>query len=208
MKEMSFKDMKEVLNKLIVLNKERDERLDKRIKVTDERLDKRIRETDAQIKKTGKIVEENALYMKKLGKQLWGVEWTQWEIAEDLMYRNVLWLLEERWMDVKEININVKKWKSREYDIIVKNWKEIVLVEVKNKVSVNDIKKFINKQIPAFKEDFPEYKNKKIYGWIWWLVFKSSIEKCAENKWLYIFTQNWEWWAKIANKKKFKPTAL
>ena len=116
------------------------------------------------------------------------------------------WLLEKRWMNVKEIKTNEKK--SREYDIIVENWKEIVLVEVKNKVRKDDIDKFLEKQIPAFKKDYPKYKSKKIFGWIWWLVFRPDLEKNAEKRWLYVFTQNWEGGAVIANKKKFKPTAL
>ena len=202
MKEMSLKDMKDMLKQFLVLHKETDEKS----KETDERIEKGFQELVLLGKETDKRFKETDRMIDKIGKQLWNIGFTQWEVAEDLISRNVKRLLEKRWMNVKEIKTNEKK--SREYDIIVENGKEIVLVEVKNKVRQDDIDKFIEKQIPAFKKDYPKYKNKKIYGWIWWLVFRPDLEKNAEKKWLYVFTQNWEGGAVIVNKKKFKPKVL
>ena len=53
-----------------------------------------------------------------------------------------------------------------EYDIIAVNHKELVVVEVKNKVIPDHITHFIEVQLPKFKTLLPEYKNYKVYGGI------------------------------------------
>jgi Holliday junction resolvase len=60
-------------------------------------------------------------------------------------------------------NVLQNQKKSREYDLIAINGKSVILIEVKNKVSVKHIDNLLTTQLKSFKKDFPEYGNLKLY---------------------------------------------
>jgi hypothetical protein len=55
------------------------------------------------------------------------------------------------------------KKRSREYDLIAVNRKYVVLIEIKNKVRMDDVNKLLSDQLKSFRKDFPEYENHKLY---------------------------------------------
>ena len=91
-----------------------------------------------------------------------------------------------------------------EYDLMWINGKDIVVVEVKNKLKTDHIKKFLEKQLPVFKILFPQYKDYNLYWWIWSLVVWECQEKQAEKAGLFVFTQWEDWNAMIMNSDDFK----
>jgi len=91
-----------------------------------------------------------------------------------------------------------------EYDLMWINGKDIVVVEVKNKLKDDHIKKFVKKQLPRFKLLFPQYKDYNLYWWVWSLIVWENQEKLAEKKWLFVFTQWVDWNAMIMNDETFK----
>ena len=93
-----------------------------------------------------------------------------------------------------------------EFDLVALNGKELVLTEIKTRLRLSDIEKFINKQIPNFKEYFGRrYEGRKIIGALASLAIDAELEKEVEESGLYLFTQTKEGGASLANSPNFKP---
>jgi hypothetical protein len=146
---------------------------------------------------------------KQMQKELWGIWNSQEEVWIDLFRRNMKPMMRKRWIEVDNISTRFKSaikledgtMLDGEYDLMWINWKDIVVIEVKNKMRDDYITKFVNKQLPKFKILFPQYKDYNLYGWIWWLIVWEHQEKKA---WLFVFTQWKDWSAVLMNKPDFK----
>ena len=156
--------------------------------------------------------KETDRQMKEVQKELGWIWNSQEEVWIDLFRRNMKNILAKKWIN---IDIATTRFKNRvkledwtfiewEYDLMWINWKDIVVVEVKNKLKDDHISKFINKQLPRFKLLFPEYKNYNLYWWIWSLIVWKHQEKIAEKQGLFVFTQWEDWNAMIMNDDNFK----
>jgi len=172
--------------------------------------------TDEQMKKNSEqsLIDTKDLnrQIKETNKQLWWMWRSQEEVWIDLFRRNMKPMMRKRWIEVDNISTRFKsaikledgtmlQW---EYDLMWINWKDIVVVEVKNKMRDDYITKFVDKQLPKFKTLFPQYKDYNLYGWIWWLIVWEHQEKKAEKAWLFVFTQWKDWSAVLMNKPDFE----
>ncbi len=156
--------------------------------------------------------KETDRQMKEVQKELWWIWNSQEEVGIDLFKINMKGILARRWVnidrtstkfynDVKLENWEIIKW---EYDLMWINWQDIVVVEVKNKLKNDHIKKILKTQLPKFKLLFPQYKDYNLYWWVWSLIVWEDEEKLAEKNWLFVFTQGKDWNVMIANKPNFK----
>ena len=172
--------------------------------------------TDEQMKKNSEqsLIDTKDLnrQIKETNKQLWWMWRSQEEVWIDLFRRNMKPMMRKRWIEVDNISTRFKsaikledgtmlQW---EYDLMWINGKDIVVVEVKNKMRDNYITKFVDKQLPKFKTLFPQYKDYNLYGWIWWLIVWEHQEKKAEKAWLFVFTQWKDGSAVLMNKPDFE----
>ena len=172
--------------------------------------------TDEQMKKNSEqsLIDTKDLnrQIKETNKQLWWMWRSQEEVWIDLFRRNMKPMMRKRWIEVDNISTRFKsaikledgtmlQW---EYDLMWINGKDIVVVEVKNKMRDNYITKFVDKQLPKFKILFPQYKDYNLYGWIWWLIVWEHQEKKAEKAWLFVFTQWKDGSAVLMNKPDFE----
>ena len=150
-------------------------------------------------RETAISMKETDRRMKEMQKEIWWIGNSQEEVWIDLFRRNMKWILRKKWIYVDDVSTrfssSVKledgtmlKW---EYDLMWINGKDIVVVEVKNKLKTDHIKKFLEVQLPRFKTLFPSYKDYNLYGWVGSLVVWEDQEKQAEKAGLFVFTQ-WE----------------
>ncbi len=176
------------------------EETNRQMKERDERFDRKMEEMREDWNKELKATV-------KLRKKLWLI---QWDIAEDSIRRSVERNLSQYNIDIHDIILNkeIKDKKTQkplwEYDIIAVNDTEVVVVEVKNKVTQEHLNHFLNVQLPRFKKLLPEYKDYKLLWGMWWLVIKPEMEKLIESKWLFAFTQNWDSFT-VHNNRDFVP---
>ncbi|MCK5524114.1 MAG: hypothetical protein KAI83_13365 [Thiomargarita sp.] len=98
------------------------------------------------------------------------------DIAEDLFRRNIVSLLAKRGIKVDNVGFHVTMPGTAEYDIVAENGKEVVVLEVKNKLSSRHIRRFLNVQLPKFKQEFPVYTDYKIYGALGSLIVSEALE--------------------------------
>ena len=85
----------------------------------------------------------------------------------------------EKFDDIKKNRTGLKT--DDEFDIVMLNGHAVGIVEVKYKAHKNDLPKVIGK-VEAFRLNFPDYKNHRIYLGLASMAFYPDLEKaCKEN---------------------------
>lgn len=93
--------------------------------------------------------------------------------------------------------------RQMEIDVLLVNGKEIVAVEVKTTCKISDVEEQEDK-LERFKEAFPEYRDKTVYGAVAGLKFESQSDKYAYRRGLFVL-KPLDGLAKIMNDDKFQP---
>ena len=139
--------------------------------------DTKFKDTDAKFKETDKKINEaNALFTSQWGK-----------LIESLVKGDLVNILKNRGIDVHDTSERRKgnhEGENYEFDIIAHNGTEIVIVEVKTTLRVNDVKSFLSKLSKA-KLWLAEYKNFKIYGAVAYLKAEEASDIMAINNGLF-----------------------
>ncbi len=154
-----------------------------------EKLMQEMKETSKQIKKT---------------EALFNTQWGQ--LMESLVDGDLVPLLNRRGIPVEHTVTNAKKRgrdDNYEYDIIAVNGEEIVVVEVKTTLRVQDVKDFLE-SLGKVATRMPHYKHKTIYGAMAWLRVDSEADVYAERQGLFVIRATGSS-ASILNKEDFKP---
>ncbi|MDQ7009363.1 MAG: hypothetical protein Q9M94_03680 [Candidatus Gracilibacteria bacterium] len=192
------------MKELRVSQKETDRQMEK----SNEEFDKRMKESELKREKSNKEFDKR---MKEVQKELGGIGNSQEEVGVDLFRRNMKNILAKKGI---KIDITTTRFKNSvrledgtflqgEYDLMGINGKDIVVVEVKNKLKDDHIDKFLNIQLPRFKILFPQYKNYNLYGGIGSLIVGEHQERKAEKQGLFVFTQGKDGNAMIMNNDNF-----
>ena len=128
--------------------------------------------------------------MAVLRKDMGGIDNVQGEIAEDFFRRNVLAAFERLGMHMDSVFHNLKVPGFRQYDVTVVNGTQVVVFEIKNKLRRDDITRFLETQLPQFKEAFPQFKDHKVYGGVGAVVMSREQEAEAIAKGLFVLTED------------------
>ena len=96
-----------------------------------------------------------------------------------------------------------KQQKHCEIDLIAKNGKEIVAVEVKTSLNKKDVDKFLE-TLKLFTQYWPGYKDNTVYGAVAYLRVQSGAEVYAEKKGLFVIRATGDS-SSIVNRPNFKP---
>ncbi len=168
---------------------------DKQFKKTD----KQFKETDKQFKETDKKIKElTALFTSHWGK-----------LVESLVEGDLVKVLNQRGILVERTIQRIKGFrdgKNFEYDIIAVNGAEIVIVEVKTTLRVNDVNDFHEKLWKA-KVNMPEYADKKIYGGVAFISSEGSSDRMSEKLGFFVIKATGNS-SSIINLPDFKPKAF
>ncbi len=176
-KKASLEDTWELLGELISSQKETDRQIEKLGK-SQEETDRQIKETDRQLKATDQQLKATD---RRFNSQ-WG------KLIESLVEGDIVNKFSERGIKVQGTTQRLKKLfegKEYEFDIIAHNGDEIVVVEVKTTLDVDKVDHFIEK-LKIFKNIYPEYADKKIYGAVAYLVADSASDKYSQNQKLFV----------------------
>ena len=175
--------------------KEGDKRLQKgheRLQEEYERLQKgleELKEGDKRLQKGHERVQHNIDKMSKEITRLRNLFESQWSrLIEALVGGKLVELLKERGIDVNRITTNYEgNYQNRQYefDILALNGSEVVVVEVKSRLQVQDVKELLD-ELKQFKTWVPEYQDKKIYGAVAYLRVDEKAIKYAENQGLFV----------------------
>lgn len=158
-----------------------------------------FKETDRKMQETDrKIKELSALFTSQWGK-----------LVESLVEGDLVKLLREKGLQVERTFQRVRgnhDGENYEYDIIAANGDEIVVVEVKTTLRVEDVNDFHRKVWKA-KQYMPEYAGKKIYGGVAFITTEGSSDRMAEKLGFYVIRATGSS-SSIVNKQDFSPKAF
>ena len=166
---------------------------EERQKKYEERQKKSAKDFEELLKKSAKETAELKKSIKEVSQNIGGIGKNLGDITEDYFYSSISTTLNVNGIqyDSAEKNFQYKtKQKEAEYDIILINSIRILVVEVKHKLQQKHIEIFANKQLPLFKELFPEYKDYAIYGAVAGMSVPQESIETANKLGLYVFTQS------------------
>nr|VFJ77653.1 MAG: hypothetical protein BECKFW1821C_GA0114237_11338 [Candidatus Kentron sp. FW] len=182
------------------------------IKRQSEEAERRSKELDRKIQETDRIVRETAEQMKETDRRLKKAEdlfTSQWgRLVESLVDGALVPLFQnhpEYKMSVQRTIRRVKgsyEGNSYEFDILVVDGEELVIVEVKTTLRPDDVTKFLGR-LDKCKLWMPEYASKRVYGGMAFLQADAGADAMAENKKLFVIRATGDS-ATIINRKGFQ----
>ena len=170
-----------------------------------------LKEVSASQKETARQIKETDRQIQKIGgrfNQRWGA------LVESLAEGNLVRIFQERGIDITQTHTRSQsEWRKpggrierREFDIIVANGTEVVVVEVKTTLTPKDVSSFLE-TLRDFKNYFPRYKSETIYGAVAYLSSENKAHVLAEKEGLFLIRATGDS-ASLANKKDFRPKAF
>ena len=165
--------------------------------------DRQLKETNQQLKREVQKVAKGLKHAEELFTGQWG------KLVESLVEGDLTKLLNERGIEVQRNLTNLKKDHGDqrfEFDIVAVNGKEVVVVEVKTTLKVQDVDYFLEKLV-SFTDFAPEYRGKKVYGAVAFLKVNQSSNTYAEKSGLFVIRATGNS-SSIINQANFKPKAF
>ncbi len=201
-----IKEIREGLKEL----KERQKQTGEHIRETSERM----RKTDEQMRKTDEQMRKTDEQIRKTGRQLSDLNSNWGRFVESLVEGNLVELLSERGIDITGTLPNVKthyddddgRRHHKEFDIVVRNGEDVVVVEVKTTLRPDDVTRFIE-SMKVFTRFLPEYRTKRVYGAVAYIRSLSHAELYAEKQRLFVIRATGDS-ASIVNKEGFVPVSF
>ena len=183
------KENQEGMKKLRATQQENAEQL-KELRATQQETAEQLKKTAEQLKKTSEQLKETDKQLKKTDAHFnsqWG------KLIESLVEGKLVQLLKAKQIEVKETSQRIKtsyvkengEIKNKEFDILVINGLEFVLVEVKSTLKPDDVSYFL-KAMRDVKKYFPAHAKKKAYGVVAYLTSDSRAHLYAERQGLFV----------------------
>ncbi|HLC15699.1 MAG TPA: hypothetical protein VJL89_05680 [Thermodesulfovibrionia bacterium] len=180
--------------------------------------DRQFKETVMQFKETDKKFQETAMQFQETDrkflktdesfKALEGVFIGQWgKLMEALVEPGVLKLFQERGIQVDESFERARRKRNgheMEIDLVLPNETDVIAVEVKTTLKVEDVQDFLDK-LGQFMDFFPKYKGHRIYGAVAALKIEEESDIFACKKGLFVLKVGKEGLIEMMNDDKFRP---
>jgi hypothetical protein len=160
-------------------------------KETERIIDKIQRETSREIEKVNKNVGR---LTDRLG-----------EFVEEAVRPAAVKLFRERGIDVHEVHRNItakREGEGVEIDLLVINNKDVVIIECKSNLSVDDVNEHLERLEKA-KRLVSSCENKRILGAVAGMVIPANVAAYAIRKGLYVIGQNGDH-LELQNEASFK----
>lgn len=162
------------------------------------------KETDRQLKETNKQLKKTD---SRFNSQ-WG------RLVESLVEGNLAALLQARGIEVRQTFPNSEvsfvkddgRVQQKEFDIVVVNGTEAVVVEVKTLLTPDKVSYFLS-ALEDFKRYFPDFRHKSVYGAVAYLRSEAQAKLYAERQGLFVIRATGDS-ASIVNAEDFKPRAF
>ncbi|MBF0140939.1 MAG: DUF3782 domain-containing protein [Magnetococcales bacterium] len=159
-----------------------------------------MRETDAQMKDTDRKVKEVSKQIGQLGGRLG-------EFVEGLVAPACKTLFAQRGIPIHKVSrrmeADLPNDRHMEIDLFVVNTDAVSLVEVKSKLTIEDVREH-TVRMSEFKEFFPEYANKKAIGAVAGMVVDEHVVRFAIKHGLFVLVQAGDS-VRLANEESFVP---
>lgn len=172
--------------------------------------ERRFQESEKRLRETERILQESSQevdrHITRLSKEIGNLGGKWGRFVENMVAPACETLFISRGISVHRVSQRVKQklaHKTLEIDVLVTNEDKVLAVEVKSSLGVDDIKEFI-KDLAEFKQFFPEYSEKQLYGAVAGIEIEKGADKYAYKQGLFVLTQSGET-VTILNGDDFQP---
>jgi hypothetical protein len=144
-------------------------------------------ETDRRIREVNQEIRQLNQQIGNLGGK-WG------RFVENMVAPACETLFLNRGIPVHKVSQRVKKrldGKTLEIDVMVTNEHHVLVVEVKSSLGVDDVKELIQ-DLRTFRQFFPEYTQKQLYGAVAGIEIEEGADKYAYRQGLFVLAQTGE----------------
>ncbi len=169
--------------------------------------DEQQKKTDEQMQKTDEQQKKTDLKVRELNTN-WG------RFVESLVEGDLVRLLNRRGIKVHRSACRVEASyplddgtrRHREFDIVVANGEEVVVVEVKTTLRPDDVDRFVDTMRDVARY-LPEYASSTVYGAVAYIRCESKTKEYADQQGLYVIRATGNS-ASIVNDENFKPESF
>lgn len=173
-------------------------------KQSDKEVRELIKKSTENIDKMSERVAQTTENINRVEKQWGNVASNLGDVAEDFFYNGLEFRKRLGGIKFDDISRNVDDMHHREYDIVLTNGKTIGLVEVKHKLHPNDVTRFVNETMPAFKATYTLAQKLDVVGAMAGLAVPKDAKTLAEEHGLFVLTQSGKNLRSV-NSKDFTP---
>jgi hypothetical protein len=172
--------------------------------------ERRFQETERRFQETERILKEQSLktdrQITRVSQEIGNLGGKWGRFVENMVAPACETLFLNRQIPVHQVSQRVRKrldGKTLEIDVLVTNENHVLVVEVKSSLSVDDVKELI-KNLTEFRQFFPEYNHKQLYGAVAGIEIEEGADKYAYRQGLFVLAQRGENVA-ILNDTDFQP---
>lgn len=175
----------------------------------------RFKETDAQFKETDVKFKETDARMARLQQEttenlnrleaMFGSQWGK--MLEALVQPGVLRLFLDRGIPVRRLHQRSQSQvdgDTMEIDLILEDETDIIVVEVKSTLHVDDVRDFLT-DLDEFPRFFPRFAGYRIFGAVAALSVEEGADRFAYRKGLFVVSVTGDGLVSIKNNESFQP---
>ena len=170
--------------------------------------DRRAAEADRRLAESDRQLQELKRVAANTSREVAGLT-TRWgQFVENLVAPAVIRLFQERGIEVQEIARRMQSKRpgaEMEIDIFAVDGDVAVAVEVKSRLSLQDVDDFLTR-LGRFRQAFPHYTGYQIYGAVAGIEIDEGVDRYAYQQGLFVIKQTGDTVA-IANDTAFQPAA-
>ena len=182
---------------------------DQQLKETDQQLketDRKILAVSEEVRQVSQEISAVNKQISAVNKQIGDLGGKWGRFVENMVAPACETIFLKRGIPVHQVSQRVKKrleGQTLEIDILVTNEHHVLVVEVKSSLGVSDVKDF-RADLTQFRQFFPEYAHKQLYGAVAGIEIEEGADKYAYRQGLFVLAQAGETVA-ILNNSDFQP---
>ena len=168
--------------------------------------DQQFKETDRKILAVSEEIRQVSQEISAVNKQIGDLGGKWGRFVENMLAPACETIFLKRGIPVHQVSQRVKKrleGQTLEIDILVTNEHHVLVVEVKSSLGVSDVKD-LRADLTQFRQFFPEYAHKNLYGAVAGIEIEEGADKYAYRQGLFVLAQAGETVA-ILNNSDFQP---
>ena len=181
------------------------DRLIKELFVSQKETDRKFQETDRKFQETDRKFQETNFKIEKIAQNIANLGHRLGDFVEEAVKPAAVRLFRERQLDVHEVHCNVEVQRGNEgieVDLLVANDDDVVAIECKANLSVDDVKEHLER-LDKLKRLLPSYVNKRVMGAVAAMGVPDHVAQYAYRQGLFVIGQSGE--HLIRNDDKFVP---
>jgi hypothetical protein len=206
-------DVWQLLAELVAAQKETERLLKEQSQETNQRNQETERKILAVSQEVSEVNKELSKQISAVNKQISAVnkqigdlggKWGRF--VENMVAPACETIFLKRGIPVHQVGQRIKKrlnGQTLEIDVLVTNADHVLVVEVKSSLGVDDVKALME-DLTQFRQFFPEYNQKQLYGAVAGIEIEEGADKYAYRQGLFVLAQAGETVA-ILNNSDFRP---